>query len=214
MDLTGQVRVIDDPEIVRLISDPLRLRLLELLRQQPQTVKELAATLDVPRTRLYHHIGLLEEHDLIAVDETRVVSGITEKRYRVTAYRLSIDKHLLGSAAGGQDALDVYLSLVLDEVLTEVQRSIASGLIDVGETHEDVYAPRRLVIGRQWLRLTDERLADFREAFGNLMESFEPNAVLHPDIQPGAETDAEGTLYEFLTGFYPIVPPEGPVERA
>jgi DNA-binding transcriptional ArsR family regulator len=199
------IRVIDDPEVVRLIGDPLRLKLLELLRQQPRTVKELAETLDVPRTRLYHHINLLEEHDLVAVDETRVVSGIIEKRYRATAYRLSIDKRLLGSGAEGQSALDAYLSLVLDEVVTEVQRAIASGLIDVDRVHEDVYAPRRLVIGRQWLRLTDEQVARFEQAFGEMMAEFDPATVFHDE---SIATD-EGTLYEFLTGFYPVVPPEG-----
>ncbi len=200
------IRVIDDPDVVRLIGDPLRLKLLELLRQQPRTVKELAETLDVPRTRLYHHINLLEEHDLIAVDETRVVSGIIEKRYRATAYRLSIDKRLLGASAEGQSALDAFLSLVLDEVVSEVQRAIAAGLIDVDRVHEDVYAPRRLVIGRQWLRLNDGQVARFEEVFREMMEEFEPSTVFHPD----ATAHDDGTLYEFLTGFYPVVPPEDP----
>jgi DNA-binding transcriptional ArsR family regulator len=200
------IRVIDDPDVVRLIADPLRLKLLELLRQHPRTVKELAETLDVPRTRLYHHINLLEEHDLITVDETRLVSGIIEKRYRATAYRLSIDKRLLGSGTDGQSALDAYLSLVLDEVVTEVQRAIASGLIDVDRVHEDIYAPRRLVIGRQWLRLTDEQVARFEEAFREMMEEFEPSTVFHDD----ATASDEGTLYELLTGFYPVVPPGNP----
>src|SRR5687768_7910305 len=87
-----EIRVIDDPEVLRIVADPMRLRILELLRQQPRTVKELAVLLDVARTRLYYHVKLLLEHDLIVVDDTRVVSGITESRYRVTAFRLSVDK--------------------------------------------------------------------------------------------------------------------------
>ncbi len=209
MPVTGPIRVINDPEVVRLISDPLRLRLLELLRQQPRTVKELADLLDVPRTRLYHHINLLEAHDLIVVDKTRVVSGITEKHYRATAYRLSIDKRLLGSGADGQSALDAYLALVLDEVVTEVQRAISAGLIDIDHVHEDVYAPRRLVIGRQWLRLTDEQVVAFEQAFGAMMEQFEPHTEFHPD----SVASGEGTLYEFLTGFYPVLPPDSSHDR-
>ena len=72
-----EIRVVRNPETLRLIADPLRLRLLELLRREPRTVTELAELLEMPRTNLYYHIGLLEKHDLVQVAESRVVSGIT-----------------------------------------------------------------------------------------------------------------------------------------
>ena len=205
------IRVINDPDVLRLIADPLRLRLLELLRQEPHTVKELAALLDVPRTKLYYHVRLLEERGLIAVEGTRVVSGITEKRYRVTAYRLSVEKALLGGQDGDNSPLEVYLSLVLDEVAAEIRRSIASGLLDLDALHEDAFKPRNLVIGRQWFRFTDDQLADFARKYEALFESFEANAVFGPDaIGDGPD---EGKYYEFLTSFYPVVPPSGTTER-
>ncbi|MFN8511837.1 MAG: helix-turn-helix domain-containing protein [Chloroflexia bacterium] len=73
-------------------SPTLRLRLLEQLRREPQTVKQLAAALDVAQTKLYYHIKLLEERELIRVVESRVVQGIIEKQYGVTAYRLSVER--------------------------------------------------------------------------------------------------------------------------
>ena len=59
-----EVHVIDDVATLQVVADPLRLRLLEQLRREPQTVKQLAAALDVAQTKLYYHIKLLEEHDL------------------------------------------------------------------------------------------------------------------------------------------------------
>ncbi|MBX6342634.1 MAG: helix-turn-helix transcriptional regulator [Thermomicrobiaceae bacterium] len=82
------VFVIRDLETLRAVSDPLRLRLFELLRGGPRTVKQLAAALDLPPTRLYYHVGQLEAHGLVRVVDTRVVSGIIEKRYQATAQRL------------------------------------------------------------------------------------------------------------------------------
>ena len=82
------VRLIGDVESLRAISDPTRLRILETMvqRQDPAwSVKELAAEIGVPQTRLYHHVEQLLERDLIRPVERRVVSGIIETRYRVAA---------------------------------------------------------------------------------------------------------------------------------
>jgi DNA-binding transcriptional ArsR family regulator len=203
---TSDVRVIDDAETLRLIADPLRLRLLEAIRQEPRTVTELADLLDLPRTKLYYHVNLLLEHDLIAIDTTRVISGITEKRYRVTAYRLSVDKAILGAPDTGQAPLDVFLSVVLDEVATEIRRSVASGLIELDRTHEDAMEPHSLTIGRVWYQLSDEEMATVRDHYTAFMEALKPYRVL-ADTTTHAPTPDARDLYELLVAFYPVVPP-------
>jgi DNA-binding transcriptional ArsR family regulator len=208
MSMHPGIHVLDNPETIRVIADPVRLRLLELLRQQPRTVTELAELLDVPRTRLYYHVRLLEEHGLITVDDTRIVSGITEKRYRVTAYRFSVAKSLLGATGSDTSPLDVYLSVVLDEAAAEIRRAIDADLIELEATHEDAFRPRRLVIGRQWFRFTDAELEEFARRYEDLFSDFAGNAVLGHDTVGAGPT--EGTLYEFLTSFYPVVPPSDP----
>ncbi|MGC4191332.1 MAG: helix-turn-helix domain-containing protein [Thermomicrobiales bacterium] len=197
-------RVIDDPETLRLIADPMRLRMLELIRQQPRTVTELADLLDVQRTRLYYHVKLLESHELIVVDDTRIVSGLTEKRYRVTAHRLAVDKTLLGVPDTGNAPLDVFLSVVLDEVASEIRRSVQSGLIDLDRTQEDVPHPRGLVLGRSWFRLTPERVAEFRDRYDTFIKDFAREKQL-----PAAPADGDtaSALYEWLVAFFPIVSP-------
>lgn len=201
------IRVIDTPETLRIITDPLRLRMLELLRQQPRTVTELAGLLDVPRTKLYYHIGLLEEHDLVAVASTRVVSGITERHYRATAYRLSIDKSLLGAAAGSGSPLELFLSIVLDEAASDILRAVDAGLIDLDQTHHDSIQPRRLLIGRTWFRFTQEELKTFSERYDALVAEFADHAVFESACGSPSEAEPEGDLYEWLVGFYPVLPP-------
>ncbi len=204
----NEIRVLNDPEVLRLIADPLRLRILELLRQAPHTVTELAELLGVARTRLYYHIRLLESHDLVAVAETQIVAGITEKRYRVTAYRLSVDKALLGSPGTDQAPLDVFLSVVLDEVATEIRRAVAAGLIDLEHTGEDAVQPRRMVVGRKWYRFTDAEVAEFARQLEGFHRTFARHGVDDPSqAQPDAD-DTDEKPYEWLIGFYPIVPPD------
>lgn len=201
------IRVIRDPDSLRLIADPLRLRILELLRAGPKTVTELAEQLATNRTRLYYHVGLLEEHGFVTVDETRVVSGITEKRYRLTAYRLSVDKALLGQGGNRGTTLESYLSLLFDEISGAIIDAAASGLIDVDLTATDEIGPRNLTIGRRWLRLDEAELAAFRERFAALQEEFLPQsfdweASTFPEPRPGDQ------VYEWIVGFYPVRPPE------
>src|SRR5260221_4797110 len=90
-------RIVSDVETLKALSDPLRLKILETMVAHVEvgwTAKELAAALGVPQTRLYHHIELLLERDLIRLASQRVVSGIIESRYRVAALSFRLDHPL------------------------------------------------------------------------------------------------------------------------
>ena len=68
--------LVTDLETIKIISDPLRVQILEHIGLTSEvgkliTVKEIAEALDIPPTKLYYHINLLEKHDLIRVAETR-----------------------------------------------------------------------------------------------------------------------------------------------
>lgn len=214
------IRVLNDPEVLRLIADPLRLRILELLRQEPRTVTELAGLLDVARTRLYYHVRLLESHDLVAVAETNVVAGITEKRYRVTAYRLTVDRTLFGGAAAGGDPLDVLLSVILDEVGSEIRRAVASGLIDIEGGGDTGITPRRLLLGRSWFRLSDAEVAELDRRYRDIWTPFldrevdlsARSAIADPVSDQADPDPGDRRLYEWLIGFYPVVEPNGDPE--
>lgn len=205
--LDGGTFVIRDIETLRVVSDPLRRRMLELVREEPRTAKEMAAALQVSQTRLYYHIKLLEQHGLIKVAETRLVSGIVEKRYRTTAYRLTIDKSLIAPTSEGSDALDAYVSVVLDQVRSEINRSVDAGLIDLERTKEDELMPRRLVLGRKWLRLTPEQLSEFSQRYSELFDAFEETS-LAADRDASSDPDSAGQDYEWLIAFYPTLSPD------
>jgi DNA-binding transcriptional ArsR family regulator len=207
-DHTRDVHVISDPAALRIVAHPLRLRILEYLRTNAgaaQSVKEIATALNTSQTRLYYHVNLLVEHGLIHVAETHLVSGIVERRYRVTAFRLSFDRSLL-TGSDPDDGLDVWLSFVLDEVRSEIHRALDAGLIDLDRSGDDQIKPRQLVLGRKWLSLTPAELAEFSRRFDALKDDFMNG---DPDtIQRDPRPDA--TLYEIVVGFYPIVPPAPP----
>lgn len=100
----GTVLEVTDLEQLRVMSDPLRMRILHSLFGQPMTVKQVADQLELPATKLYYHVGELERIGLVKVVETRVKSGIIEKYYRTVADHLKVSRDLLKltkeSAAG------------------------------------------------------------------------------------------------------------------
>jgi DNA-binding transcriptional ArsR family regulator len=193
-----EIMIIESLETLKVISDPLRLRLLALLRDEPRPVKAIAQALDVPLKKLYYHVNLLEEHGLIRVADTKVISGIIEKHYRVTAYRLTVERDLLTPQPDGTDSgLDVFLSLVLDHARAEIRRSVRAGLIDL---HNLATKQHGLILGRSWVSLTPAQAEAFNERLKQMGDEFFENL---PD--PGDEPPRR---YEMLLGFYPVLPPE------
>src|SRR4051812_28910034 len=90
----GDQFVIETIDGLKAIAEPLRLRVLMAAAESTCTVKELAARLDVPQTRLYYHVGILEKSGLLRVASRRMVSGIEERRYEATAKNWTIAPEL------------------------------------------------------------------------------------------------------------------------
>lgn len=90
-------------DVLKALADPLRLNILYALtrRRGPdlpaKTVKELAAELGEPQTKLYRHIKHLEAAGLIRSVSSRVVSGIVEHRYQVSTVEMTLGDDLSDS---------------------------------------------------------------------------------------------------------------------
>ena len=194
----ADVRLIGDVESLRAISDPTRLRILETMVQRqdpPWSVKELAAEIGVPQTRLYHHVEQLLERDLIRPVERRIVSGIIETRYRVAALSFQLDRNLLaGDSEAGQQALHDTLVAVFDTARGEVEQAIREGVIDPSAGASD---ERRVVLSRGLARLSPERAAELRERLKALEEEF------------GNDAYPEGQSYGLVFALYPMPRPSG-----
>jgi DNA-binding transcriptional ArsR family regulator len=196
----ADIKIIDSVETLRVVADPLRLRLLARLRQGPATAKDLAKALDSPLKGLYYHLAILEEHDLIRVHATRIVSGIIEKQYAATAYRLSVDRALFDPEPAEGTGLEVFLSFVLDHARAEILRSVAAGLIAPhAPTPHDKEGG--LDLGRIWMRLTPEQRQELDDRVHVIHMEYAANQA--------APDDPAAQYYEFLIGIYPVIaPPE------
>lgn len=199
-------------ETLKVFSDPLRQQILLAMAESPRTVKQVAAETGRTATKLYYHVKLLEEHGLIRVTDTRVVSGIIEKRYQATALHYAIDRRLFATdpaptvpdpdetteIAAVEDAVPADpLMLALDSVFeplrAEIGRSVAHGLIDLSE---DADAARKLRLVRGFARLRPEDAERLLAQMEMLMGEFE------------AADAGEGEVgYRMVWGLFPVQPP-------
>lgn len=199
------VRVIDDLETLRLLTQPVRLKIVEVLRSAsgPLSVKELAAALGTTQTKLYYHVNLLEGANLIRVAATRLVSGIVEKRYAAASYRIAVDRALLSPSTSGGDGLEVLLAIMFDQVRTEIRRSVAAGLIDLDRSRDDERGPNSLTLGRKWLLMRPEETEAFLERLFQVQQDYQGQDPMPREFMSDAPPGTQ--LYELLVGFYPAV---------
>lgn len=166
-----------DAAKLKALSDPLRLRMGLLLIDAPRTVKELAAALDVPPTRLYYHVRLLEEQGLIEVVERRMVSGIEERRYRAIEENWVVAPDITASA--------VEASGVIASLFNAVRAEVEVVLHD--HPDEPLGEPGSAVamITLTDLRLSADDVAELRRRLQAILDDFLPDRTdTAPDARP------------------------------
>ena len=193
--MPAPVMLVGDADTLKAISDPTRMRLLEVMvtRQDPAwSVKELAAALGVPQTRLYHHIELLGERGLLRAVEQRVVSGIIETRYRVAARSFQLDRKLF---AGDTDEAREVLAGMLDAVFTRAREEVeATVRADPTVLAKEAPIHRQLFLSRGLARLSPARAEELRARLTAIEVEFESDAT------------ADADTYGFVVALYPVAP--------
>jgi hypothetical protein len=141
----------------------LRLRILFETTYTGRTVKELAALLGVPQTRLYYHVKLLQRHNLLTVVERRMVSGIEERRYRSAPGGFTISPSVLGEAVGAG-----LLKAALDLTGAELGLALSQETSEAGRPDSNVPI---LTFNRMWLSPTD--VEPMIRELGELIEKYD-----------------------------------------
>ncbi|MFL5733841.1 MAG: ArsR/SmtB family transcription factor [Chloroflexia bacterium] len=186
--------VIKDLEALKAVSDPLRLRIMETMLQGARTVKQLAKELKTTPTKLYYHMNLLEQHGLVKVTGTRIVSGIIEKQYQLAAYSIDIDRSLLSPSGPkmGEEAEQLF-GTVLDSVRRDITDSAEAGLIDFNSKREP--GERTAMFIRTLNQIPESKAKEFVSRFEALLEDFGNVDTNNPDDK----------VYSIMLAFYPSV---------
>ena len=142
-----------DPAQLKLLLDPTRLQIIDLLSERAATTSQLADVMGRPKGTVGHHCKALEGAGLIHVVRTGRVRAIEERYYGRTA-RLFI--------LGSFEAAGVEVGAFLDEAYTELKRAAAP--------------PYRPEVAHQasvrYARIPQERAHEWAERVGEIMDEF------------------------------------------
>lgn len=116
-------------EQLKVLADPRRIRILELLGEEERTTKQVAEILGEPPTRLYHHVAALARVGLIRLARTRQSRGALEKYYVAVAKAFGADPKLFRSRRGPQaaQAAGTLATRALDLTAEDLRAVLAQG---------------------------------------------------------------------------------------
>lgn len=186
--------IIRDLETLKVVADPLRLQIIEIIFDHPHTVKQIAASLQLPPSKLYYHINLLEKHGLISVAGTRIVSGIIERSYQTSALHFRVMRGLLTPQRTPEErdaGVALFVDAILDDAKEDIKQNARSGLINL-DSDEHALSLR---IARVTSRLTPEQAVEFQNRLSELIQEFQSKK------EDGANRDEQG--YALITVMYP-----------
>ncbi len=163
--------VINDFETLKVVADPLRAQLFELLVPGPLTVAQVAEKLGLGASKLYYHFGLMEKAGLIEVVATRQVRNMVEKDYRATASTIDVNPSLLNlNTSEGQENIQAMLAATLDTTRDDILRSVQARILDL-ERGAEPYG-RRMMLTRETSRLSPKRAEEFQTRLAALVKEF------------------------------------------
>lgn len=166
---------LDRLELLDEVVHPTRGALLRRLRH-PRTVADLAEVLQVPITRLYHHVNRLERDGLIRIVATRRVGGVVERRYRAVGRRFELDPDLLERSEPA--ALARAFGALFDVAKVSLQREFELGAVG-RDSLEDA-----TIVTLAQLHLEPARRRALVERLHEVLAEFTSEDGSAPDTEP------------------------------
>lgn len=163
---------VTDVETIKVVADERRLAILRLM-QEPTTVKAISAELDIPASKLYYHVNMLEKHGLITIVDHNIESGIVEKIYQVTARQLKLVNPLINPDVSNE-AADALFTPLLEKTIVDFRASLAES----ADTHQP---PRFPFLSKKSVRLTDDQLTALHAKLDTLIQEVTAIGTNNPD---------------------------------
>lgn len=104
----------------KLISSPLRVKIIYLLSRSAMTAKQVADELGKSAGSIHYHIQQLYKGGILEIEETRENRGIIEKYYRSKATQFILNEESGKEKTEGSTSMGTSMSLT-DEELKEFQ---------------------------------------------------------------------------------------------
>ena len=150
---------------IKVLADPLRVRILECCCERRRTTKQVAEVLGEKPTRLYHHVEALERVGLLRLVETRPVRGTLEKYFISVARAFRADPGLFRGhrEPEEQEVFTRMVTTVMDNTAEDLRRLAGTGC-DLGAGEDAILSYVELHASEpQILAVRDRLMAILRD---------------------------------------------------
>ena len=172
---------VSDLDQLRLLADPLKLKLIQAFAEQPRTTRDVAEELGENLTRLYRHVDALLDAGLIEITREQKKRGTVERTFVAVARRFEVDRALLSETDDHMDAA------------RELLRAGEEELIAALEAHDKGSEP---LFMRLRIKGSPAQLRALRESLETWLESAQ---------ELEAEDDASASVEAgAMIAFYPV----------
>ncbi|MBN1210110.1 MAG: helix-turn-helix domain-containing protein [Myxococcaceae bacterium] len=151
-----------DASQVRVLAHPLRMRIIEALRTQEGSPRQVADVLGTKPTRLYHHFAALEQAGLITLEGTRQRRGVVERLYRPAARQFVVDRALFEGPQRRRRGASVVsaASAMFAVTLEELRSGVEAGTMPLTDRQRAELGSFRLELAPGKLPLLMRRLRE------------------------------------------------------
>lgn len=191
------VMTISDLDTLKVISDPFRIQILEVLLPEPQSVNQIAEKLGLSPSKLYYHVNMLEKHGLIQMVDTTLHGNIIEKHYWVSALDIRLDENLC--CVGTPDIRENVTAVMvvpIEATRQDILRSLEARAFALDHGAEE--HPRKVMIYRELSNLSDKQAQDFIQRLNAITAEFEAAS----DKESGDDVQTHALTIAFYPSFH------------
>ena len=191
--------VIDTPEQLKVLSDPLRIRLLTTIIVKEATGKQLGDEFQMSASKLHYHLRELENNGLAEIARTEEKNGIVQKFYRAVAIDYVVSETLLPSGQWDPS--------VMQEVMANQLRIALSRVYETKEEFFQVSPSegremRPLIHGIWEVKANRQALLTWKKKFRTLMEELsELDKTAATDSPDEQSADSDEIFFMTTIGF-------------
>ena len=121
----SEVRSIETDEEIKIFSDPYRMRIINayIKAGQPMTVKGVADLMGEVPAKVHYHVKKLISIEILALDHTQLINGITAKYYRLTTDSFRVAYQNTSDQKALFDSTTNMILSVVDEFKTDIAKN-------------------------------------------------------------------------------------------
>lgn len=180
---------------LRILSDPLRIRIIHLTREEPLTATQIAELLGETPQKIYYHLVELEKAGLVQMVEARQKGNLVEKYYQAVAEAFIADPAVFGTGGEGVETYCQYLGHWVEVVMGSFREAMGNGTALGEPACYFANTGRRLQLTPQQADLLLERINAVIDEFSNLNPEGPDNVFVTylawplPQTKPRRSTD-------------------------